>query len=38
MKKLILKNQHFEYLEIAFKEHLDILGYSKGVIYTMPEI
>lgn len=38
MKKLILKNKHFEYLEIAFKEHLDILGYSKGIIYTMPNI
>lgn len=38
MKKLILKNPHFEYLEIAFKEHLDILGYSKGMIYTMPNI
>lgn len=38
MKKLILKNQGFEYLEIAFKEHLDVLGYSQGVIYTMPNI
>lgn len=38
MKKLSLKNPHFEYLEIAFKEHLDVLGYSKGILYTMPNI
>lgn len=38
MRKLILKNQGYQYLEIAFKEWLDILGYSPGVVTGMPVI
>lgn len=38
MQKLILKNQGYQYLETAFKEWLDILGYSNGSVYTMPSI
>ncbi|CAG5081298.1 tyrosine-type recombinase/integrase [Parvicella tangerina] len=35
MKKLKLNNAGFEYLELAFTEWLDILGYNKGTVYTM---
>jgi integrase/recombinase XerD len=38
MKQLHLKTPHYQYLELGFKEYLDILGYSKGIIYTMPNI
>ena len=38
MRKLQLKNTHFEYLEIAFKEWLDVLGYSKQSVYNMPNL
>jgi integrase/recombinase XerD len=38
MKKLHLKNQSYAYLEIAFKEWLDVLGYSKQSVYNMPNI
>jgi integrase/recombinase XerD len=38
MKKLVLKNKHFAYLEKGFKEWLDMLGYSTGTVYTMPTI
>jgi integrase/recombinase XerD len=38
MKNLILKNSSYEYLEKAFKEWLDILGYCEGSIYNMPSI
>lgn len=35
MKKLILKNSSYEHLEKAFKEWVDILGYSSGMQYYM---
>jgi integrase/recombinase XerD len=38
MKKINLNNAHFEYLETAFKEWLDILGYSEMSVYNMPSI
>jgi len=36
MKNLILKNTGYEYLERAFKEWLDILGYNPQTVYNMP--
>lgn len=38
MKKLILHNPSFEYIEVAFREWLDVLGYGQGTVYTMPNI
>jgi len=36
VKNLVLKNPSYEYLERAFKEWLDILGYSRGMCSYMP--
>ena len=36
MKKLPIKSQNFQYLEIAFKEWLDVLGYAPTSVYGMP--
>ena len=36
MKKLILKNQSFQYIEQSFKEWLDILGYAESTVYNLP--
>ena len=36
MKKLILKNTSYKKILIAFKQWLDILGYSKGIIIYYP--
>lgn len=36
MKKLILNNPHFEFIERSFREWLDILGYSHHSIYNLP--
>lgn len=36
MKNLVLRNSGFEYLVKAYKEWLDILGYSKGMCSYMP--
>jgi len=36
MKKLILKNPSFRYLEQSFKEWLDVLGYAPISVYNMP--
>jgi len=38
MQKLILKNQSYQYLETAFKEWLDVLGYGSGTVNGMPLI
>ena len=38
MKKLLLNNPAFEYLEKGFTEWLDILGYSEMSVYNMPHI
>lgn len=38
MKKLVLKNSSYEYLEKAYQEWLDILGYCKESIDHMPAI
>ncbi len=38
MKKLNLKNQSYQYLEKAFKEWLDVLGYCNMSAYNMPSI
>jgi integrase/recombinase XerD len=38
MKKLILNNSSYEYLEKAFSEWLDILGYCEMSVYNMPSI
>ena len=36
MKKLILKNQSYEYLQQSFREWLDILGYAESTVYNLP--
>lgn len=36
MQKLVLQNKSYEYLQTAFKEWLDVLGYSKGTVNGMP--
>jgi len=36
MKKLILKNQSFIYIEKSFREWLDILGYAESTVYNLP--
>jgi integrase/recombinase XerD len=38
MKKLTLKNPSYQYLETAFKEWLDVLGYGSGTVKGMPII
>ncbi|MEM1405255.1 MAG: tyrosine-type recombinase/integrase [Bacteroidota bacterium] len=38
MKKLPLKSSSFNYLEHAFKEWLDILGYSAMSVYNLPHL
>ena len=38
MKKLLLNNPAFEYLETGFTEWLDILGYSEMSVYNIPHI
>jgi len=38
MKKLRHHNAHFDYLEKAFAEWLDILGYSQMSVYNVPHI
>ena len=36
MKKLILKNESFQYLQQSFKEWLDVLGYAESTVYNLP--
>lgn len=36
MKKLLLKNESFQYLEKSFREWLDILGYAESTVYNLP--
>lgn len=36
MKKLILKNKSFQYIEKSFREWLDILGYAQSTVYNLP--
>jgi integrase/recombinase XerD len=36
MKKLLLQSTSYNYLENAFKEWLDVLGYAKGTVYNLP--
>jgi integrase/recombinase XerD len=38
MQKINLKNQSYQYLEIAFKEWLDTLGYGQGTVKSLPII
>lgn len=38
MKKLQHHNTHFHYLEVAFSEWLDVLGYSPMSVYNMPSV
>jgi integrase/recombinase XerD len=38
MRSLTLQNSSYEYLEIAFKEWLSVLGYCEKSAYTMPAI
>ena len=36
MKKLLLKNENFQYIEKSFREWLDILGYAESTVYNLP--
>ncbi len=36
MKKLVVKNLSYQYIEKSFKEWLDVLGYSKGIVNGTP--
>ena len=36
MQKITLKNQSYQYLETAFKEWLDVLGYGPSTVNGMP--
>jgi len=36
MKKLVLHNPHFEFIEAGFRQWLDILGYSPQAVYQLP--
>jgi integrase/recombinase XerD len=36
MKKLILKNESFQYIEKSFREWLDIFGYAESTVYNLP--
>ena len=36
MKKLLLQSTNYNYLENAFREWLDVLGYSKPTVYNLP--
>ncbi|TRX35079.1 tyrosine-type recombinase/integrase, partial [Flavobacterium restrictum] len=36
MKKLLLKQASYNYLENAFKEWLDILGFVQATVYSLP--
>lgn len=38
MKKIVLQNSSYEYLEKAFTEWLDILGYCAMSVYNIPSI
>jgi integrase/recombinase XerD len=38
MQKIVLKNQSYRYLETAFKEWLDVLGYGSSTVKGMPLI
>lgn len=38
MQKINLKNQGYQYLELSFKEWLDVLGYGSGTVKSMPII
>ncbi|MBI1222594.1 MAG: tyrosine-type recombinase/integrase [Bacteroidetes bacterium] len=38
MQKINLKNESYQYLEQAFKEWLDVLGYGSGTVKGMPLI
>ena len=38
MQKINLKNQSYQYLELSFKEWLDVLGYGSGTVRSMPII
>ena len=38
MKKLPLQQASYNYLEKAFKEWLDILGYAQATVYNLPNI
>jgi integrase/recombinase XerD len=36
VRKLNLRNTSYQYIEIAFKEWLDILGYSTSIVNGLP--
>jgi integrase/recombinase XerD len=38
MKKLLLQSTNYNYLENAFKEWLDILGFAQATVYNLPNL
>ena len=36
MKQLKLKSESFQYIEISFKQWLDVMGYAQSTVYQMP--
>jgi integrase/recombinase XerD len=38
VKKLILENPSYKYLEQSFREWLDVLGYAPSTVYNMPNL
>lgn len=38
MKKLLLKSTNYNYLENAFREWLDILGFAQATVYSLPNV
>ncbi|PCI97016.1 MAG: hypothetical protein COB15_08605 [Flavobacteriales bacterium] len=36
MKNLKLKSESFQYIEISFRQWLDVLGYAQNTVYQMP--
>jgi len=36
MRKLVLKNESYQYIEKSFGEWLDILGYAPSTVYNLP--
>lgn len=36
MKNLVLKSDHYQYLEKSFREWLHVLGYARGTVYNLP--
>ena len=36
MKQLKIKSEAFQYVEISFRQWLDVMGYAQSTVYQMP--